>query len=81
MVLTELYSSTTMKRMLFVSGIIISFSSPGVHVLRDARTNMYNFDPYLQKITQPEEFDFSLLNEFLPASKDKVQTAIFATRK
>ena len=43
----------------------------GVHFLRDIRTNVYNFDPFLQNITQPEHFDYdSLIPPFIPASED-----------
>lgn len=44
--------------------------SPGVHVLRDLRTNVYNFDPFLEKIVQPEDFNFDCLPPFIPPFKD-----------
>lgn len=59
-----------------VVGTLLTFfgltASPGVHFLKDPRTNVYNFDPYLENVTQPDEFEFSLLNDFVPASKDPV---------
>jgi len=44
--------------------------SPGVHFLRDYRTNVYNFDPFLRNITQPDEFNFDSVPKFIPPSED-----------
>lgn len=41
-----------------------------MHLLRDPRTNVFNFDPYLSKLTQPENFDFSRINSFVSAAAD-----------
>lgn len=45
--------------------------NPGVHYIRDLRTNVYNFDPHLQSLISPEEFNFDSLPPFIPASKDE----------
>ena len=44
--------------------------NPGVHVLRDWRTNVYNFDPFLRNISQPDEFNFDSIPKFIPPSSD-----------
>jgi hypothetical protein len=41
-----------------------------VHYLRDFRTNVYNFDPFLQNVCQPEEFNFNSIPAFIPPSQD-----------
>lgn len=43
----------------------------GVHYLRDPRTNVYNFDPFLRNISQPDEFNFDSIPKFIPPSQDK----------
>ena len=37
--------------------------NPGVYRLQDPRTQVYNFDPYLEKIMPANEFDFDALSE------------------
>lgn len=44
--------------------------SPGVHFLRDPRTKVYNFEPYLRYITQPKDFNYATVPSFTPPSKD-----------
>lgn len=44
--------------------------NPGVHWLRDLRTNVYNFDPFLRQLPRPEAFNFELIPPFTPASRD-----------
>lgn len=44
--------------------------NPGVHWLRDLRTNVYNFDPFLRQLPRPEAFNFELIPPFVPASRD-----------
>ncbi|KAJ3086008.1 hypothetical protein HK102_013603 [Quaeritorhiza haematococci] len=44
--------------------------NPGVHMLKDPRTNVYNFDPWLKNIDQPADFDYSALPEYIPAAQD-----------
>ena len=43
----------------------------GVHFLRDSRTNVYNFDPFLKNVVQPEAFDFDCIPKFISASEDE----------
>ncbi|KAJ5248981.1 mitochondrial translation protein [Penicillium chermesinum] len=45
--------------------------NPGVYHLRDPRSRVYNFDPYLGSIMPVDEFDFDLLKEYITSSKDK----------
>ena len=48
-------------------------ASPGsVHVVQDSRTKKHNFDPYLQHIVQPSEFDYSAAFPYVPPSADSV---------
>lgn len=44
--------------------------SRGVHVLKDARTNVYNFDPFLKTLVSPDDFNFDNIAPFVSASKD-----------
>ena len=45
--------------------------NPGIHFLRDCRTAVYNFDPFLRKIIQPEQFNFEqCVPPFVPPSED-----------
>ncbi|KAJ3103728.1 hypothetical protein HDU97_009902 [Phlyctochytrium planicorne] len=57
--------------------------SPGVHVLQDSRSKVYNFDPWLQKITPPEDFNFDALPPYVTASRDDslIERAIEHDRK
>jgi hypothetical protein len=54
--------------------------NPGVYHLRDPRSRVYNFDPYLQSIMPVDEFDFSALKKYMTSSEDKVLTST-ATRQ
>ncbi|EPE34125.1 hypothetical protein GLAREA_07138 [Glarea lozoyensis ATCC 20868] len=45
--------------------------NPGVYHLQDPRSQVYNFDPYLQKIMPVAEFDFTLLKRFVTSSRDQ----------
>ncbi|KAJ5279946.1 mitochondrial translation protein [Penicillium angulare] len=44
--------------------------NPGVYQLRDPRSRVYNFDPYLGSIMPVTEFDFNTLKEYITSSKD-----------
>lgn len=44
--------------------------SPGVYHLRDPRSRVYNFDPYLGSIMPVTEFDFEALKAYITSSKD-----------
>ncbi|RLV96220.1 mRNA degradation protein [Spathaspora sp. JA1] len=46
--------------------------SPGVHYLQDPRTRVYNFDPFLKNVISHKDFKFEAIQEFKPASRDKV---------
>ncbi|KAI8826779.1 mitochondrial protein Pet127-domain-containing protein [Fimicolochytrium jonesii] len=43
---------------------------PGIHYLKDPETGEYNFDPWLENICQPEDFDYTKLPEYMIASTD-----------
>lgn len=45
--------------------------NPGVYRLQDPRSQVYNFDPYLEKIMPAAEFDFDALSEYKTSSKDE----------
>ncbi|KAK6506964.1 hypothetical protein TWF481_005421 [Arthrobotrys musiformis] len=44
--------------------------NPGVTFLRDPRSRVYNFDPYLDTIMPVDEFDFDALGDYITSSKD-----------
>ncbi|KAF3925927.1 hypothetical protein ABW20_dc0105790 [Dactylellina cionopaga] len=44
--------------------------NPGVTFLRDPRSKVYNFDPYLDTIMPVDEFDFNALGDYITSSKD-----------
>lgn len=45
--------------------------SPGVHFLRDPRTNVYNFTPYLENVMSIKDFDFDAVAAYVPSGKDQ----------
>ncbi|KAB2576989.1 Mitochondrial protein Pet127 [Lasiodiplodia theobromae] len=45
--------------------------NPGVYHLQDTRTQVYNFDPYLQKIMPVADFNFDLLKKYITSSQDE----------
>ncbi|EKG09874.1 Mitochondrial protein Pet127 [Macrophomina phaseolina MS6] len=45
--------------------------NPGVYHLQDPRSEVYNFDPYLQKIMPVEDFNFDLLKRYITSSQDE----------
>lgn len=44
---------------------------PGVHMLRDPRTGVWNFSPDLGNIPTPDEFAFHRLPQYITASQDE----------
>ena len=52
--------------------------NPGVYHLRDPRSQVFNFDPYLQNIMPVDEFDFNALKRYVTSSRDE---ALLATAK
>lgn len=44
--------------------------SPGVHFLKDPRTNVYNFDSRLEQIMSIADFDFRRIASYVPAGRD-----------
>ncbi|KAF9200384.1 hypothetical protein BGZ49_009399 [Haplosporangium sp. Z 27] len=44
--------------------------NPGVHWLQDPRSSVFNYDPYLRSICQPEDFDYDALPAYRTSSLD-----------
>lgn len=57
--------------------------NPGVYHLRDPRSRVFNFDPYLQSIMPVAEFDFNALKEYITSSRDSslLETAAAEKKK
>lgn len=45
--------------------------SPGIHFMKDPRTNVYNFDPELEKVVSIKDFDFGTIAPYVPSGKDR----------
>lgn len=45
--------------------------SPGVHFLKDPRTGVYNFTPYLENVMSIKDFDFDSVAPYVPSGKDQ----------
>ncbi|CAG8394849.1 unnamed protein product [Penicillium salamii] len=55
--------------------------NPGVYHLRDPRSRVYNFDPYLGEIMPVSEFDYGTLKPYITSSKDATALKLAATHK
>lgn len=44
---------------------------PGVYPMQDARSRVFNFDPYLATVMPTHEFDFTALKSFVSSSEDE----------
>jgi hypothetical protein len=55
--------------------------NPGVHHIRDPRSRVYNFDPYLEIIADPQNFDFAVLDEYRTPSADNTLSTVAETYK
>ncbi|KAI1314987.1 hypothetical protein EDD11_001423 [Mortierella claussenii] len=55
--------------------------NPGVHWLQDPRSLVYNFDPYLRSICQPENFDYEALPEYKTSSRDQTLMTMAQKKK
>ncbi|PKY05824.1 Pet127-domain-containing protein [Aspergillus campestris IBT 28561] len=55
--------------------------NPGVYHLRDPRSRVYNFDPYLGAIMPVSEFDFDALKAYITSSKDETLAGIARAEK
>ncbi|PKX95824.1 Pet127 family protein [Aspergillus novofumigatus IBT 16806] len=55
--------------------------NPGVYHLRDPRSRVFNFDPYLGSIMPVTEFDFDALKEYITSSRDETLRGIAAKEK
>ncbi|KAL2160566.1 hypothetical protein VTH06DRAFT_1254 [Thermothelomyces fergusii] len=52
--------------------------NPGVYHIRDPRSRVFNFDPYLERIMPIKEFDFDALRQYVTSSKDMTLIGIAA---
>ncbi|KAF9881169.1 hypothetical protein CkaCkLH20_01319 [Colletotrichum karsti] len=52
-------------------GLDRALFNPGVYLLQDPHTGVYNFDPYLANIMPINEFDFNALKKYVTSSKDE----------
>jgi hypothetical protein len=55
--------------------------NPGVYQLRDPRSRVYNFDPYLGEIMPVTEFDFDTLKPYVTSSQDVTASEMTAKAK
>jgi len=46
--------------------------NPGIYQLRDPRSRVYNFDPYLEHIMPVTEFNYDVLNKYVTSSEDEL---------
>lgn len=54
--------------------------NPGVYHLRDPRSRVFNFDPYLQSIMPVGEFDFGALKKYVTSSQDETLASTAASQ-
>lgn len=57
-------------------GLDRTLYNPGVHWLRDPRTDVFNFSPSLQDLVTPDEFNFAALPEYMTSSRDEQLIAL-----
>ncbi|KAF2484733.1 mitochondrial protein Pet127-domain-containing protein [Neohortaea acidophila] len=50
--------------------------NPGVYQLQDPLSRVFNFDPYLQNIMPPAEFDFNALKQYKTSSQDSMLSTL-----
>jgi hypothetical protein len=55
--------------------------NPGVYHLRDPRSRVFNFDPYLQSILPVDKFNFDALKEYITSSRDTTLISTAAAEK
>ncbi|KAI5117916.1 hypothetical protein M0805_001996 [Coniferiporia weirii] len=54
--------------------------NPGVHWLRDPRSRVHNFTPYIQRIPDIKDFAFERLTPFVQSSRDSVMRELAAAK-
>ncbi|KAJ5902502.1 mitochondrial translation protein [Penicillium taxi] len=62
-------------------GLDRTLFNPGVYQLRDPRSRVYNFDPYLSSIMPISEFDFNTLKPYITSSKDEYLRSVAVKEK
>ena len=62
-------------------GLDRALFNPGVYLLQDTRSKVYNFDPYLATIMPIQQFDFNALKRYITSSKDTTLTAMAAKHR
>lgn len=45
--------------------------NPGIHFIKDPRTNIYNFVPFLEHLISIKDFNFDLIPKYIPSGKDE----------
>ncbi|KAJ5330904.1 mitochondrial translation protein [Penicillium atrosanguineum] len=73
------YGTAPVPRLSF--GLDRVLFNPGVYQLRDPRSRVYNFDPYLGDIMPVTEFDFNTLKDYITSSKDETLRNIAVKEK
>ncbi|KAJ5203995.1 mitochondrial translation protein [Penicillium cinerascens] len=73
------YDTAPVPRLSF--GLDRVLFNPGVYQLRDPRSRVYNFDPYLGQIMPVTEFDFNTLKDYITSSKDETLRSIAVKEK
>ncbi|KAJ6134238.1 mitochondrial translation protein [Penicillium sp. IBT 18751x] len=73
------YGTAPVPRLSF--GLDRVLFNPGVYQLRDPRSRVYNFDPYLGNIMPVTEFDFNTLKDYITSSKDETLRNIAVKEK
>ncbi len=59
-------------------GLDRALFNPGVYLMQDPRSKVYNFDPYLASIMPIQQFDFNALKQYITSSKDSNLVAMAA---
>ncbi|ORZ15867.1 mitochondrial protein Pet127-domain-containing protein [Absidia repens] len=67
----RVYPETTIPVATLAHGLDRTLFKPGVHPLKDLTSKRHRFTPYLENITQPEDFDYEAIQPYITSSKDK----------
>lgn len=54
--------------------------NPGVHFLKDPRSGVFNFSPYLENIMSVKDFDFTKIPQYVPSGQDHRLSSIAKDR-
>ncbi|CAO3600896.1 unnamed protein product [Absidia cylindrospora] len=67
----RVYPETAIPVATLAHGLDRTLFKSGVHPLRDLASKRHRFTPYLENITQPEDFDYEAIQPYITSSKDK----------